>query len=673
MRSLAPKPRVGCTQPPRRLAGPSSRPCPRPPASLLRWVSGDRRSPSPPPSQQPPAAAPPASAASPPPPPPDYAAASTDPAVLRLPPKTELAAADVASVFGYPRDLEAQYQLGAVLGAGSFGVVRRAVHRRTGAAYAVKSIAKLPRRGPCTPRHLLKLRTEVDVMRQLGPSLDAVYLAGAFEDAGAVHLVTELCEGGSLLDRLRGGVGAPASSPARPLTEQAVARIAASVLRFLAQCHAKGIVYRDVKPDNFLFLSDDPSSPLRATDFGLAIRWDGATDPPLQSRTGTPVYMAPEVVLQQYGSACDAWSAGIMIFQLLTGDLPFWPGDKLATLTLQDVWAGVLHGAIDLDKGAGARLPPGARDLLRGLLVRDPVERWSASEALEKAADWLRSGDAAVAPASAELPLDSSVVARLQRFATHGRLKQLILTRLAEDVIRSSEGGPPSPSPSSSSSSSSSSPRRASTPPPLPPRLAAAAAAVRSLFTAYDADGSGGIDANELAAGLAARGYRVTPGEVAKLMSRLDADGDGSVSPAELAAGLVDWSGADSPPAVRSDRGSGVLSSGDGTACGCSGWAAAWADAAFDALDADGNGTIDLDELAALLPPAEQAQDGAALRAAAAELLREADTDGDGCVSRSEFEALLCEVGGADRLSLYDSRLPPAGGGGALRAVRGAE
>jgi calcium-dependent protein kinase len=605
----------------------------------------------------------------------------------------------VEAVFGYPRDLEAQYQLGAVLGAGSFGVVRRAVHRRTGAAYAIKSIAKIPRRGPCTPRHLLKLRTEVDVMRQLGPSLDAVYLAGAFEDAGAIHLVTELCEGGSLLDRLRGGGGAPgggapaSTPPSTPLTEQAVARIASSVLRFLAQAHAKGIVYRDVKPDNFLFLTPDPNAPLRATDFGLAIRWSAeADDPPLQSRTGTPVYMAPEVVLQQYGAACDAWSAGVMIFQLLTGDLPFWRGDALASLTLQDVWAGVLHGSIDLENGAGARLPPGARDLLRGLLVRDPVERWTPAEALEKAAGWLGSGGeggsvafGTAAPATTELPLDASVVARLQRFATHGRLKQLILTRLAEDVIRSSstggsdgsEGESGSGRASRSSSSSSSSSRLSpSTPPPLPPRLAAAAAAVRSLFTAYDADGSGGIDVRELAAGLAARGYDVTPGEVSKLMSRLDADGDGSVSPAELAAGLVDWSGADCPPGVRADRGSGALSSGDGTECGCSGWAAAWADAAFDALDADGNGTIDLDELAALLPASERAQDGPALRAAAAELLREADTDGDGCVSRSEFEALLCEVGGADRLSLYDSRLaasPPAGGGGALRAVRGAE
>lgn len=84
-----------------------------------------------------------------------------------------------------------------------------------------------------------------------------------FEDDESIHLVMELCAGGALLDRLKSG--AP--------TERYVASIVRSVLRFIAQCHAKGIIYRDVKPDNFLFLTREPESPIRATDFGLSIRY----------------------------------------------------------------------------------------------------------------------------------------------------------------------------------------------------------------------------------------------------------------------------------------------------------------------------------------------------------------------------------------------------------------
>ena len=83
-----------------------------------------------------------------------------------------------------------------------------------------------------------------------------------FEDSESIHLIMELCEGGGLLDRVK----------EHPFTEKQVAAIIRSVLRFIAQCHAKGIIFRDVKPDNFLFLNKQPDSPIRATDFGLSIR-----------------------------------------------------------------------------------------------------------------------------------------------------------------------------------------------------------------------------------------------------------------------------------------------------------------------------------------------------------------------------------------------------------------
>lgn len=86
--------------------------------------------------------------------------------------------------------MKCRYTIGKVIGAGSFGVVREAVHKRTNVHYACKTIPKLPKKGRGTPRYLLKIQTEVDAMLQLGPSLDAVFLQARFlaSQSGLVQL-----------------------------------------------------------------------------------------------------------------------------------------------------------------------------------------------------------------------------------------------------------------------------------------------------------------------------------------------------------------------------------------------------------------------------------------------------------------------------------------------------
>lgn len=177
---------------------------------------------------------------------------------------------------------------------------------RNGQTYAVKTIPKVPRSRKCTSKYLKKLQNEVDCMRQLGASLSAVFLQDIFEDDANIYMVMELCEGTGKLDNVVGG---------GVRSERAVKAIIKQVLQFLAQCHAKGVIYRDVKPDNFLFLSDEPDAPIKATDFGLAIRFKRG-DPKITTRSGTPVYMAPEVVTQSYDERADVWSAGMLMYQV---------------------------------------------------------------------------------------------------------------------------------------------------------------------------------------------------------------------------------------------------------------------------------------------------------------------------------------------------------------------
>jgi len=114
-------------------------------------------------------------------------------------------------------------------------------------------------------RDLLKLRAEVEVMQQLGVSLNAVHLHDVFEDDVNVHMVMELCEGGALLERIESGV----------YSEKYISVVVRSILRFIAQCHAKvSSLSRILNPEDptavtWLFGQWQPQSTVRAALQGM--------------------------------------------------------------------------------------------------------------------------------------------------------------------------------------------------------------------------------------------------------------------------------------------------------------------------------------------------------------------------------------------------------------------
>jgi len=467
----------------------------------------------------------------------DYSASATDKIILRLPPGHELSREDVQAVFDYPRNLTDKFDLKEKIGAGSFGTVIRAVDKATGIEYACKSIAKVPSKQDKTnPHHLLKIRSEVDCMRTLGASLDAVFLKDVFEDDGYVHLVMELCSGGPLIE----------SMDVSNLTEARVAELIRSILRFLAQCHAKGLIFRDVKPGNFLYASKEDGSSLKATDFGLMIQ-HGKTDPPLTTRAGTPVYLAPEVVTRNYDSAADVYSVGVLCFQLLTGRFPYWPSNNFKAPSMNELFDMIAKAKIDFSGLEKEGVAPAAVDLLKKLLHVDPKKRITAREALQH--PWVKEGGEA-----STAPLSGTVVQRLQRFAVNGHLKQYVLNMITEDIMNSTDVigqeesqemiGP-----------------------------------LRDMFSQLDEDGSGDVSVEELVAGLMAQGYSLSDTEVQQLVTRMDVNKDGKIVFDEFATCLLDW------PEFRSGN--------------------KWQKLvrrAFDKLDLNGDGHISLEELMALLP-----------------------------------------------------------------------
>ncbi|KAK7198628.1 protein kinase [Novymonas esmeraldas] len=267
--------------------------------------------------------------------------------------------------------------------------VRRCTHRSTGAMRVVKTYdtTTMDRRRADMAAQEGALATALPAAPQLVRVFD-VYVS-----ASRVSIVMEHIDGGSLYQRLATR-GAVAEAAARAITRH--------LLTGLAVLHASGVMHRDIKPENLLLRSssssnniisnsDDGDVVVAIADFGFATRRI-----PSDEVVGSPQYAAPEVALialqqqQQhhhhsgaggarplYSEKCDVWSAGVVVFVLLTGLLPF----DGATPT--DVFTTVVRNtpplAATLRRGG---VSAAALSFLQQLLTSHPSKRPSAAEAL---------------------------------------------------------------------------------------------------------------------------------------------------------------------------------------------------------------------------------------------------------------------------------------------------
>jgi serine/threonine protein kinase len=270
-----------------------------------------------------------------------------------------------------PRFIRLDFTIGSILGAGRFASVRRGVERQSGEAVAIKI---LHRTDPCF--ELGAVRAEIAAMRAVKNEEHCCRLLAVYEDWESIYLVQELAAGGSLARRIKAGAR---------FREAEAALIVAQVLKALAALHREGIAHRDVKFDNILMVSDDPTSVEynRAVicDFGLCKHLDGPS-----RMCGTKQFWAPELVTAASGTRpgdplpeanydvkVDVWAAGFVLYTLLFGKEPFKNQNEDA------MYAEIRRGAtIPTDAGVS----PGAHDLVSRLLSVDPRERPTADAAL---------------------------------------------------------------------------------------------------------------------------------------------------------------------------------------------------------------------------------------------------------------------------------------------------
>ena len=246
-------------------------------------------------------------------------------------------------------ELKRDYEIGEEIGRGRFGVVHRCTSRATGEAFAVKSVDR-SQLADDLDRELALMEPKLAQLASAG-NPGVVQVHAVYEDEAWTHTVMDLCTGPDLLDwmGLRRG---------EPVPEPVAAAIVAQVAQALALCHRRGVAHRDVKPDNILIdaaAEEDEDEEdgrgaaaprARLADFGSAA-WVGAGGlGRAEGLVGTPHYVAPEVVAGgEYGAKADVWSAGVVMYALLSGGaLPF-GGESAA-----EVLAAVMRGG-----GSGQR------------------------------------------------------------------------------------------------------------------------------------------------------------------------------------------------------------------------------------------------------------------------------------------------------------------------------
>ncbi len=221
------------------------------------------------------------------------------------------------------------YVLERVLGEGSMGRVYLARDPRLGRRIAIKilhpELCEQPR-----ARH--RFLREARVMARLDhPNVVRVFASGEIDTQ--LFFVMEYVAGESLSHRIWSAAPLPLEEACRIVLESTAALEAAWTL---------GIVHRDVKPTNILL---DSSGRVHVADFGLAkpTAWDdGITLPNRPALTGTPLYVAPEIVLgaRRIDFRCDLYSLGLVFYEMLTGKRPFVAHDALS--------AAVQHAASPL-------------------------------------------------------------------------------------------------------------------------------------------------------------------------------------------------------------------------------------------------------------------------------------------------------------------------------------
>lgn len=299
------------------------------------------------------------------------------------------------------------YEFYEVLGSGGVGIVYRAHQKSMNRTVAIKMVLA---GGSCSTADLIRFRSEAETVARLRhPNIVQIHEVGQHE--GQPYLALEYVDAGNLTQSLNGN----------PVSSVKSARLVLTLADAVQHAHEQGVVHRDLKPANILLAADGTP---RITDFGLAKRLDHESD---RTRTGTvkgtPNYMAPEQALgrvSEIGPATDVYSLGVILYEMLTGRVPFSGETILETLEQVRTFEPVPPRLL---------VPTVSRSLeiiCLKCLAKEPARRYSSARALAEDLQAYLNGDSIKARPDSMAQQIARAISRLDPTFRHfGRWSQI--------------------------------------------------------------------------------------------------------------------------------------------------------------------------------------------------------------------------------------------------------
>ncbi|KAG7605064.1 putative CBL-interacting serine/threonine-protein kinase 20 CAMK-CAMKL-CHK1 family [Arabidopsis thaliana] len=259
-----------------------------------------------------------------------------------------------------------KYELGRLLGQGTFAKVYHARNIKTGESVAIKVIDK---QKVAKVGLIDQIKREISVMR-LVRHPHVVFLHEVMASKTKIYFAMEYVKGGELFDKVSKG----------KLKEDIARKYFQQLIGAIDYCHSRGVYHRDLKPENLLL---DENGDLKISDFGLsALRESKQQDGLLHTTCGTPAYVAPEVIGKKGydGAKADVWSCGVVLYVLLAGFLPFHEQN------LVEMYRKITKGEFKCPNW----FPPEVKKLLSRILDPNPNSRIKIEKIMENS--WFQKG-----------------------------------------------------------------------------------------------------------------------------------------------------------------------------------------------------------------------------------------------------------------------------------------